>query len=315
MNKNNKTPPKDDLSRALEDYLDFAAVEKGFSLNTLASYRFDLTDFLCFCRGVGAKKTVDITQEMVLGFLQAQLDNGKAENSRNRYFAAIRSFLHFLTTEDYLLADPSQNLSTPKRSKRYPNALLPEQIEQLLNLPDLSTPLGLRDKAMLELLYASGLRVSELLSLKPKDVNCEVRFIRCFGKGGKERIVPFGKKALDALKVYEQEGRGKLLKAQRTPELFVNFRGKALTRQGFWQIIKAYGKTLQLNITPHTLRHSVATHLLENGADLRLVQEFLGHADISTTQIYTHITRSHLRSVYDTAHPRAKMGGNPPKEE
>lgn len=315
MAKNSQKTPKDDLAWALEDYLDFAAVERGFSNNTLVSYRFDLTDFLSCCRSWGAKKPSDITAEMVLDFLQLQLNKGKAEASRNRYFAAISSFFKFLLTEEYIAADPTQNLSRPKRACKLPQVMLPEQVEQLLSLPDLATPLGLRDKAMLELLYASGLRVSELLNLKISDINHELKFIRCFGKGGKERIVPFGKTALAALKAYEQEGRGKLLKAQKTPELFLNFHGKALTRQGFWQIIKAYGKTLKYDITPHTLRHSVATHLLENGADLRVVQEFLGHADISTTQLYTHITNSHLRSVYNSAHPRAKLRQNPPKED
>ena len=178
-------------------------------------------------------------------------------------------------------------------------------MDKLLALPDLTTPLGLRDKAMLELIYACGLRVSELLSLTLHDIHADLGFLRCLGKGDKERIIPVGSLALQALENYLAQARASLLKGQKTPQLFVNHHGRRLTRQGFWKIIKEYGHRLGLEITPHTMRHSVATHLLANGADLRMVQELLGHSDIGTTQIYTHVADTHLQRVYQQYHPRA----------
>ncbi|MDN5311399.1 MAG: integrase/recombinase XerD [Thermoanaerobacteraceae bacterium] len=232
---------------------------------------------------------------------------GKASSSISRACAAIKSFYHFLVMERLIEKDPTLNLDTPKLEHRLPRVLTLNEVEQLLNQPDTSVIWGFRDKTMLELLYATGIRVSELILIKVEDLNVEMGFLRCFGKGSKERIVPVGSVALKYLDIYINEVRPKFLKEQDNGILFLNHLGKGLTRQGFWKIIRKYAQKagIEKHITPHTLRHSFATHLLENGADLRSVQEMLGHADISTTQIYTHITRSKIKEVYDRTHPRA----------
>ncbi len=290
----------------VENFFHYILVERGLAQNTIVSYRFDLASFADFLKQKGISTVDRINRQDILDYLYALKSDGKNSATLGRHMAAIRAFCHFVLAEKLIEKDPSLNLETPKKAKILPHVLLQDQVDRLLSLPDLSTPLGLRDKAMLEVIYASGLRVSELLSLTLYDINQQMGFIRCFGKGSKERIVPVGSLALTALNEYLQQGRPKLLKKKKTKELFLNAHGDSLTRQGFWKIIKAYGERIGVEISPHTMRHSVATHLLENGADLRVVQDILGHADISTTQIYTHLTKDRLRTVYDNAHPRAK---------
>jgi len=300
----NKNIPHDELYRATEDFIDYLLVEKGLAANTAVSYRFDLYAFADFLR---AQKAHMPNKDAIIDYLYMLKKEGKSTATLARHMASIKAFCHFLAQEGRLVPDPTINLETPKLDKLFPHVMTQDQVLCLLSLPPRGTPVGQRDKAMLEVLYASGLRVSELLSLSKEDINDDLGFLRCFGKGGKERIVPVGRQALNALQDYISEGLPILLKNKNTPQLFVNFHGSKMTRQGFWKIIKKYGDMLNLDITPHTLRHSVATHLLENGADLRVVQEILGHEDITTTQIYTHLTRDRLRSVYDGYHPRAKI--------
>ena len=248
-----------------------------------------------------------VTQTTIISYLLHIQGKGLATSTISRNLASLKSFFHFLVRENILSSDPTLNLESPKQQKKLPQVLTTKEVSMLLSIPDLKTIAGLRDKAMLEMLYATGLRVSELTGLDCKDVDLEFGYVKCLGKGSKERIVPLGSVAIRVLKDYLQRGRTELVSAAGCDAIFLNHHGKRLTRQGFWKIIKKYAESLgtEKTITPHTLRHSFATHLLENGADLRAVQEMLGHADISTTQIYTHLTRSRLRKVYDQTHPRA----------
>lgn len=301
----------DELSRSIDDFLNYIVVEKGLSANTAVSYRFDLRNFAAFLRSKNILKVEDIGSDHITDYGLSLKNQGKAPSTLNRHFAAIRAYCHYLVFDNRAGKDVSINLETPKLAQTYPQVLYQEQVDTLLALPDVSTSLGMRDKAMLELLYATGMRVSEMLNVTSADFNVEMGFLRCVGKGDKDRIVPVGQKAIDSYVEYYHTARPLLLKAKKSPYAFLNFRGEKMTRQGFWKIIRDYGKTLGLEIKPHVLRHSVATHLLENGADLRIVQELLGHADIATTQIYTHLTKGRLRTVYDSYHPRAAY----PKDE
>jgi len=246
-------------------------------------------------------------KNVIMSYLfQLQLE-GRSPATISRRLAATRSFYKYLVSEDILSKDPTADLESPKLVQKLPRVLTVEEVDVLLGQPLISEPPGIRDKAMLELLYATGIRVSELVSLNLEHINLESGFIRCFGKGSKERIVPVGDVAVRFLKEYLARGRSRLIKAGKTPALFINQHGRRLTRQGFWKIIKKYALKAKIykEITPHTIRHSFATHLLENGADLRSVQEMLGHADISTTQIYTHLTKQRVKEVYNRTHPRA----------
>jgi integrase/recombinase XerD len=295
------------MDELLNHYLEFLTVERGLSKNTINSYKRDLKSYIGFLK---IQKINDInytTRTVIVSYLLLMQKKGKASSSISRACAAIKSFYHFLVMERLIKKDPTLNLDTPKLEHRLPRVLTLNEVEQLLNQPDTSVIWGFRDKTMLELLYATGIRVSELILIKVEDLNVEMGFLRCFGKGSKERIVPVGSVALKYLDKYINEVRPKFLKEQDNGILFLNHLGKGLTRQGFWKIIRKYAQKagIEKHITPHTLRHSFATHLLENGADLRSVQEMLGHADISTTQIYTHITRSKIKEVYDRTHPRA----------
>jgi integrase/recombinase XerD len=243
----------------------------------------------------------------IMGYLLYLQEQGRATATLSRNLASIRAFYQFLLREKFIDKDPSVNLESPKIEKKLPQVLSVVEVETLLNGPDTRLASGMRDKAMLELLYATGIRVSELVSLNLSDVNLNMGFIKCFGKGSKERIIPLGRLAIEGVSRYLERGRPMLKKRGQEEALFLNHHGRRLSRQGFWKIIKKYAQLANSHkeITPHTLRHSFATHLLENGADLRSVQEMLGHADISTTQIYTHVTRSRLKEVYAKAHPRA----------
>ncbi len=292
----------------MEEFIHYLAVERGLAENTLESYYRDLIGFCTFAAEVAKVRNVgEVTREVILRYLLNMQKEGKSPATLARHVAALKSFYHFLLREKLIEFDPTLNVDTPKLARKLPQILSVAEVDRLLQQPDPSTPAGLRDKSMLELMYATGLRVSELVSLQINQVNCDTGFIRCTGKGAKERIVPIGSVAKECLNAYLAYGRVKLLKIPKEEALFINQMGARLTRQGFWKILKKYARKAGIakDITPHTLRHSFATHLLENGADLRVVQEMLGHADITTTQVYTHLTSRHLKEVYNKTHPRA----------
>ncbi len=299
------------MKEYLKHFLHYLAVERGLARNTLEAYERDLTSFLEYMSDKQGITTLDqVDRVHIVNYLMFLRESGRASSTVARTMTSIRSFFKFLVREQILAADPSIYMDTPKTDKKLPKVMNLEEVERLLDAPQVKEPAGIRDKAMLELLYASGIRVSELVSLNVGDLNLGMGFVRCIGKGSKERIIPLGRIALDWLDRYIQTARPKLLKGRLSEQaLFVNRNGGRMTRQGFWKIIKQYGKEANIDkdITPHMLRHSFATHLLENGADLRAVQEMLGHSDISTTQIYTHVTKLRMKDVYNRTHPRAKM--------
>jgi integrase/recombinase XerD len=289
------------------EFIDYLGKEKGLADNTLESYSRDLRQYSSFLENDGGGSLKDAERATIISYLLHLKKQGKAAATIARRLAALKSFYQFLLEQEYVEADPTSNLESPKLEKRLPKVLTVKEVETLLKQPNSATPAGLRDKAMLELLYATGIRVSELISLDLGDVNLDMSFVRCTGKGARERIVPLGSIAQRNAREYLERGRPRLLKQPDQPALFVNHHGRRLTRQGFWKIVKKYADVAKIkkHITPHTLRHSFATHLLENGADLRSVQEMLGHADISTTQVYTHVTKGRLKEVYARTHPRA----------
>ena len=291
----------------LKDFIYFLSVERGLAKNTLESYNRDLTAFLKYVKSAKITEIGAVTRDDIVSFLTTLKNKGQATSSISRCLASLRSFFQFLMQEGIISDNLAQQVQPPKLQKKLPRVLSMKEVERLLSQPPDDDPIGLRDKAMLELLYASGIRVSELVMLNLNDFNPEVGFLRCIGKGEKERIVPIGNLAVRMVQEYISNCRFDLVKRDDEKSLFVNQHGRRLTRQGFWKILKKYATLAKINgdITPHTLRHSFATHLLENGADLRSVQEMLGHSDISTTQIYTQITRSKIREIYDKAHPRA----------
>ncbi|PIU61658.1 MAG: site-specific tyrosine recombinase XerD [Armatimonadetes bacterium CG07_land_8_20_14_0_80_40_9] len=295
------------MQERIEEFMNFLNVEKGFSPNTYLAYSCDLRQFEDFLKKRGESSFSLVTDNLLFSFQLHLKNKGLTTSSVSRKLAAIKSFYHFLTSEGHITSDPTLGLESPKLTQRLPNVLTVSEVELLLSQPDLSKPAGVRDNAMLEVLYASGIRVSELVCLNLFDLNLNVGYLKCVGKGRKERIVPLGKKAIESLNRYLKMSRPNLVKGGGTEDLFVNQRGGRLSRVGFWKILKKY--TLKAGIaktlTPHTLRHSFATHLLEGGADLRSVQEMLGHTNISTTQIYTHLSRGRLKEVYKSAHPRA----------
>lgn len=286
-------------------YLDYLAVEKGLASNSLSAYRTDLKRFGAWLEE--HKKDFEKIERIdIVRYFQSLRTAGISARSVARALAAIRGMYRFLVAERHLQHDPTENLENPKLWTSLPKSLLPTEVEALLKAPDLTTPEGLRDAAMLELLYATGLRVSELIRVRIEDVVMDAGFLRTVGKGSKERIVPFGDRARDAILAYMEKGRAEF-NTKNDPHLFLSRRGRPMTRQSFWMKIVKYARTsgVTAHISPHVLRHSFATHLLENGADLRSVQMMLGHSDISTTQIYTHVTRSRLQKLYDQHHPRA----------
>ncbi|MFJ6207547.1 site-specific tyrosine recombinase XerD [Lysinibacillus sp. NPDC092081] len=294
---------------AIEDYIHFIQVERQLSDNTLASYRRDLENYVNFLREVeGMSDFCKVERTTILRHLEQLRMQGMTSRTVARHISSIRSFHQFLLREKRAETDPTVHLEMPIIEQKLPNVLSIEEIEALLATPNRSKPQGIRDVAMLELLYGSGMRISELIALDLADIHLTMGFVRVFGKGGKERIIPLGKSALSALSNYLDGARSQLQgKYPKTDAFFINQRGKRLTRQGCWKLMKEHALKagIQHELTPHTLRHSFATHLVENGADLRAVQEMLGHADISTTQIYTHISKSRLSEVYKQFHPRA----------
>lgn len=292
------------LDRAVDRFIGYLRLERGLADNTVEAYSRDLVRLMRYLdtRNLALQ---EVTRSHLLDYLDCLADT-LSTRSLNRHISTLRHFFRFMAAEGILLSSPAQLLETPKLARRLPEVLSPQEVERLMGQPRGNEPKALRDRAMLELLYATGLRVSELVNLELRNLNLEAGFVRTFGKGAKERIVPMGEKAAEALRVYLASGRPRLAQRSRSSHLFLSARGKAMTRQGFWKMIKTYGVRAGINkrLTPHVLRHSFATHLLEGGADLRAVQMMLGHADISTTQIYTHVTRERLRVVHERYHPR-----------
>jgi len=294
------------LGPLLEQYLGHLAVERGLSRNSQEAYGRDLRRYLTFLEQRGVSDIGAIGREHVADFLRTLAGYGLSAVSLARNISAVRGFHRFFVAEGLCRADPSENVDSPKLAKRLPDVLDYAEVERLLARPDPASPLGLRDRAMLELMYACGLRVSELLALSRKDLFFADGFIRCFGKGSKERVIPVGAAAAKWVEQYLERGRPLLRKQYETEVLFLNNRGRPLSRMGFWKLLRNYAKKagIKKRVHPHILRHSFATHLLEGGADLRSVQEMLGHADISTTQIYTHVDREYLKEVHRQFHPR-----------
>lgn len=291
----------------IEEYLKFIQLEKGLSTNTIGAYKRDLKKYQSFLEEQNNSHIDFVDRQTIqqsLGYLQ---DQGISAKSLARFISTIRSFHQFALREKYAAKDPTVLIETPKYDKKLPDVLEVDEVLALLEAPDLSKNNGYRDRTMLELLYATGMRVSELIQIKVEDVNIIMGFVKVFGKGNKERIVPLGETVIDYLETYMETVRPQLLKKTVTDTLFLNMHGKPLSRQALWKMIKQNGIKAQIykTLTPHTLRHSFATHLLENGADLRAVQEMLGHSDISTTQLYTHVSKSQIRKMYNAYHPRA----------
>ena len=286
-----------------DQFINYLRLERGLADNTIQAYSRDLLKFTQFLEKSDLNP-LQISRDQI-GEYAGALRKGLSARSVARNISATKMFFRFLTSEGYIKENPARLLETPRLPRRLPDVLSMAEVERLLAQPDPSTPMGKRDCAMLELLYATGLRVSELVGLKVLSINLEAGHVRTFGKGSKERLVPMGGKAIQAVREYLSNGRFQLLKGANLPYLFLNFRGRPLTRQGFWKIIKKYGKeaNIQKEISPHSIRHSFASHLLEAGADLRSVQVMLGHEDISTTQIYTHVTRKRLKEVHAKCHP------------
>ncbi len=298
------------MKQQIDTYLNHLAVERGFSGNTIMAYRNDLYSLLKDLESKNLSDWKSVTTDHLLKFVLLLQEKGYSETTRARKTAAVRSYFAFLVDDRLIENSPAAELSSPKIGRSLPTALSEEEVIRVLEAPmAVDTPESRRDKAMLELLYATGMRVTELVSLRVNDVNLSGGFVRCIGKGNKERLIPFHEQALDALAFYIEEGRDSFLNGNpKEPALFLNRRGEQLTRQGFWLILKEYARKAGITspVTPHTLRHSFATHMLRGGASLRQVQEFLGHASIASTQIYTHLTDDHLREQFEEAHPRGK---------
>jgi len=296
-----------EISGAISSFLTHIRVEKGLASNTVSAYRRDLMKFSEFAQK--RKLSVEtVSRDALVDFLAGLYRQKLESKSVARHLVSLRNFFRFAQIQELVAEDPTVNLESPKIRRSLPGYLRLEEVERLLAQPDAKTPLGLRDRAMLEVLYSAGLRVSELVGLRVSDLDTKVGCVRCIGKGDKERIVPIGKKALGMVERYLRDARPKMIgKFAGSPTLFVNRRGKPLSRVGVWKILSAYGRRARLRValTPHMLRHSFATHLLEGGADLRSVQLMLGHADISTTQIYTHVVEERLKQIYKAHHPRA----------
>ncbi len=294
----------------VDAYLDHLRVERRLAVHTLDSYARDLRGLAAFAAGRG-QPLVQLTRADLEAFVRELMSSGLSPRSVSRTVAAVRGFYRFLVLEQHAAESPAQDLRPPRAWPALPKQLPLEAVDRLLEQPDVATALGLRDRAMIEILYATGLRVSELVGLRTTDLHLDEGYLTCVGKGSKERIVPIGDSAIGWLRQYQQRARPALLGARAPakgrPRVFVNARGGPLSRVGFWKILKNHGRRAGIAgpISPHVLRHSFATHLLERGADLRAIQLMLGHADLSTTQIYTHVLEARLRSVYERFHPRA----------
>lgn len=295
----------------MESYVDqftsYLLKQRNLAINTVESYERDLRQFAIFLNRQTPQKIEHVTRENIISYLHTLKIQGRASSTISRNIATFKAFYQYLFKEGFIAADPTVNVAAPKIRKKIPQILSIKEIEELLRQPNPETLGGLRDRAMLELLYATGTRVSEMISLNLSDINLSMGYIRCNSGTVKNRLVPLGASAIKSIREYMDKGRLRGVGSDDNEALFINHHGKRLTRQGFWKIIKKYAQqaNIQQEITPHTLRHSFAAHLIENGADLHSVQEMLGHADISTTQIYAKLAKSHLKDVYDRTHPRA----------
>jgi len=302
------------VKEAVENFLHYLAVEKGYSENTIAAYRNDLHDLASFIEEEAARSGIippwaGFDRQSMLRYLLSLKERGYVPSTLARKVAAVKSFFKFMVAEGIIKASPTEGVSSPKVGRSLPRPISISEARRLIEQPSkLSTPEAKRDEAMLKLLYASGMRVSELVALNLDDVDTKGGYVRCFGKGHKERIIPIAEQAALVVEEYVTEARPRLAQNSEETALFLNRRGERLTRQGLWQILKGYAREagLEAQVTPHTLRHSFATHMLSGGADLRSVQELLGHSNISTTQVYTHLTSEHVRRTYEKSHPRAK---------
>lgn len=301
------------MQKKIEDFLTSLEVEKGYSENTRVAYKNDLSQFLHYLKSQvqpAVGNWGDVKKDNLVNYiLHLKTDRSYTSTTVARKVAAIKSFFHFLVADGFIRDDPTATLDSPRVKKYLPRAISQEDVELLLEATSRKeTPRALRDRAILELLYATGMRVSELVALNAGDVDMASASVRCFGKGGKERVIPVYDRAVQSIETYLSKGRGALLHDPSQKALFLNQRGERLTRQGLWLIVKGYVREagIKVPVTPHTLRHSFATHMLRGGADLRNVQELLGHANITTTQVYTQVSNERLREVYDEAHPRAK---------
>lgn len=290
----------------LDRFLHYLTVEKGLSKNTIEAYSQDLNRFIGYLEEKGMKEMGEVSKVEIRGFILSLKKMGLSSKTQARVLISIRGFFRFLNEEALLKANPAEEIESPKIAKTLPETLSLNEVERLLEQPDPKRSQGMRDRAMLEILYATGMRVSELIRLRIDHVHLEAGYVLLYGKGSKERIVPIGQEAMRWVQAYLREARQQLLKERESPFLFVNRSGRPMSRQQFWKSIKAYGRKalIQKRITPHLLRHSFASHLLERGADLRSVQLMLGHVDIATTQIYTHVTGERLKRIHQRYHPR-----------
>ncbi|HNW39654.1 MAG TPA: site-specific tyrosine recombinase XerD [Candidatus Omnitrophota bacterium] len=294
------------MEELIDSFLDYLSVERALAKNTILAYRADLNLYLDFINRRGIMILSKVSKNDIVDFMLFQKEQGISATSISRRLAAIRMFHRFLARERVLKSDPTTLIDSPKLWKKVPDTLSLNEVEALISQPDVRDHQGLRDKAILETLYATGMRVSELCGLKANNINLDIGFLRCVGKGNKERIIPLGKKAIHSINRYLESSRPHFLKQKTSEFLFVSRSGVKLSRQSVWKLIKRYAKAAKIKklIKVHTLRHSFATHLLERGADLRSVQEMLGHSNISTTQIYTHIDKERLKTIHQTFHPR-----------
>ena len=297
----------DALTDIIADYLHYLLVERGLTTNTVTSYGHDLAEFATYLQQQKITTFEAVTNHNVVDYMQRQQEQGKANSSIIRSTTSLRRFFQYLIQEEKITTNPMVLVDLPKKQKHLPAVLSPDEVDKLLAMPDVNRTVCVRDRALLELMYATGLRVSELVNLKLSDLHLPLQLLQTLGKGNKERIVPIGDAACAWVEKYLQDARPQLLKNKNSEYVFVNFHGNKLSRQGIWKKIKEYTQQAGItkDVTPHTLRHSFATHILENGADLRVVQELLGHADISTTQIYTHLSHKRLAEIYKETHPRA----------
>ncbi len=290
----------------VESFLNYLIVECGLSENTIKGYKSDLRNFSNYLKNRDIKRFQDLRANMIVNYIEKEKQRGLSENSISRSLVTAKMFYKYMITEGKISRNPMSSINSPKLQKRLPEVLHYKAVEKMLQAPDCNEKLGARDKAILELMYATGARVSEVASIKVSWVSLDYGFIKCQGKGSKQRIVPIGTEATNAVRRYLQDVRQLLSKGKDGETLFLSRTGKKLRRENIWELVRKYAKCAGIkNVSPHTLRHSFATHLLEGGADLRSVQEMLGHANISTTQIYTHVDRKYLKSVHQKFHPRA----------
>jgi len=300
------TPPAGgDDERILDEYLDHLRVERRLAMNSVDSYTRDLARLAGFAGATGCPVSA-LTRSQLEAFVRELLSKGLSPRSAARSVASIRGFYRYLVREGRLAASPAEDLQGARPWPALPRCLSPDEVDRLIEQPDTTTPLGLRNRALLEVLYATGLRVSELVGLRAADVNLSAGYLTCIGKGDKQRLVPLGDRAVACVREYQRDGRPALARPASSIRLFLNARGGPLSRVGFWMVLKGCARQagLRPDVSPHVLRHSFATHLLERGADLRAIQMMLGHADLSTTQIYTHVLETRMRAIYDECHPR-----------